>query len=112
MRYASREPSHGFHFLRLPELVFEHTPFGNIFGNDLQNFVRFLRASDGAATKSNRDRIPVFSFPPYFNAVQPAAASEFMHETGLFFRMQKNITHRIEREHFFSRVVGQHSNQG
>ncbi len=47
VRHAARQAAHRFHFLRLPELLFQLPPLGDVFGDQLEDLVRFIRTAGG-----------------------------------------------------------------
>ena len=55
MRDAARQPSHRFHLLCLPELVFEHALLGDILGDNFQEPSRLISTCNGAPAEPDRD---------------------------------------------------------
>ena len=45
VRDSAGEPSHGFHFLGLPELLFQRAPLGDILSDDFQNLARTFESA-------------------------------------------------------------------
>ena len=48
VRHPAGQASHSFHLLCLAELIFQHPPFRDVFGNDLQDLLRFGDAGNRA----------------------------------------------------------------
>ncbi len=70
MRDAAGQPSDGFHFLGLAELLFENAALGDVFGDDFEDFVGFAGCTDDAAAQADGDGVAIFFFPANFDAVE------------------------------------------
>ena len=77
--HTTSQASHRFHFLCLAKLIFQHPPFCDVFGNDLQHLVRFRNACDGAPAQSHCDGITILASPLHFDAIQPSITAELLH---------------------------------
>src|SRR5207253_6191030 len=81
MSHTAGESSHGLHFLRLTELIFQHAAFGDIFGNHFKNLLSNIGAGDGSTTQPDRDGIDVLALPADLDVLQPCATAKFIYQT-------------------------------
>ena len=111
VRHAAGQPSDGFHFLRLAELVFEGPPFGDIFRDDFEGRVAVIPGIGGASAEPDRNCGAIFLLPANFGAVKVARALEFLHQVGMGRGFQKNVLLRIKPHNVFRGIVAQHMDQ-
>ena len=100
MRYASGEPSDGFHFLRLAELIFQHAAVGNVLGNRFQDIGRLVGAAHRPAADAHGDGVAVVAFPLHFHPIEPPGAPEFVDQPRVLLGVRENIFLGIEHQHF------------
>ena len=111
MGNPARQPSYGFHLLRLAKLILQHPPLGNILGNNFHNFGSLFRAVNHAPTQPHRYRTAILALPPDLNIVQFRAPLKFPHDSRLLARIQKHVRVRIQRQQLFRRFISEHCDQ-
>ena len=100
---AAGETADSIHFLRLAKLLFELTPVGDIFGDQLQYFFGFIGAHGGAATEPHDDDAAVFAFPLHFDAIQTSGAAIVLGQPVQFLGMDEDIAPCVQLEKIFDR---------
>src|SRR5438874_12180104 len=100
MSHTASEPSHGLHFLRLAELIFQYAALGDIFGNHFQNLLSNFGAGDGSTTQPDRDGIAVLALPADLDVLQPCATANFIDWARVFRRIATSTNLSIQRRAF------------
>src|ERR1043166_7053820 len=67
MRDSTRQFAYSVHFLRLEELSFQGSSFGDVFGKHFKIIQCACRPLDRATRKTNHNSLTVFSFPLGFH---------------------------------------------
>jgi len=108
---AAGEASDSIHFLRLAKLLFELTPVGDVFGDQLQYFFGFIADTGGAATEPHNDDAPVFASPLHFDAVETSAAAVVLGQPVPLLGIQEDFAAGIELEKIFDRSLPKHGDE-
>src|SRR5437879_8110863 len=102
MSDTTSQPANGFHLLRLAQLLFKSTPFGDVLRNHFKTFDLSMRVGDGMSTQPHGDGLAVLALPFHLNIFKSGLIAVLTNQPLALGFIGVNISREAERQNFFS----------